>query len=421
MKKIYLLLILPLLLQSCLKDEKDLFSESAADRIDNTVKADRSVLIGAENGWIISLYPESNQIYGGYTLFAKFNSDNTVNVSSELYAADSVITSYYDVISETGPLLTFNTYNAFVHYFSDPKNPDGIGTSDGGMKGDYEFIIIEATAEKVTLKGKKSGNTVIMTPIKQGLVWKDYMTEYINAVKSMSFDAFIYENNGKSYSVNASYRTLIITENGETKQTVSHIITPNGYEFYSPIEIDGASIPSMTFDQANKIFTNGNAKLTPVVLPLNQQFVLKKWYFSWSNIGTWGKTYWNAGRNGMLNTYGHELYYANIGTTGGEFTFAFAGIAGTSVYNATLNYDAEFHGNDTITMVFNFSGNNNGVAYHNAGASNFLKSLGYSTPFTFKLTSDNDDNPSWVKLEQVGYPSNSFIVYKKPIYYPYNN
>src|SRR5690606_41147016 len=33
------------------------------------------------------------------------------------------------------------------------------------LRGDFEFIIIEATPEKVTLKGKKSGNVMELIPL----------------------------------------------------------------------------------------------------------------------------------------------------------------------------------------------------------------------------------------------------------------
>ena len=53
MKKILILLALPLLFNSCLKDDEDKFSKSATERIEEAVKEAITVLQGAENG-----YPE---------------------------------------------------------------------------------------------------------------------------------------------------------------------------------------------------------------------------------------------------------------------------------------------------------------------------------------------------------------------------
>ena len=44
----------------------------------------------------------------------------------------------------------------FFHIFSDPKNDLGIGTAGKGMEGDYEFTIMEATAEKSGAEGEKN-------------------------------------------------------------------------------------------------------------------------------------------------------------------------------------------------------------------------------------------------------------------------
>ena len=51
MKKILILLALPLLFNSCLKDDEDKFSKSATERIEEAVKEAITVLQGAENGW----------------------------------------------------------------------------------------------------------------------------------------------------------------------------------------------------------------------------------------------------------------------------------------------------------------------------------------------------------------------------------
>ena len=55
----------------------------------------------------------------------------------------NIMTSQYDIISDMGPVLTFNTYNAILHYFTEPK-----GSSDvDGMAGDYEFVFMDVKPE----------------------------------------------------------------------------------------------------------------------------------------------------------------------------------------------------------------------------------------------------------------------------------
>ena len=146
MKKILILLALPLLFNSCLKDDEDKFSKSATERIEEAVKEAITVLQGAENGWRMELYPEGERIYGGYTLFLKFNTDNTVVASSENFAAGKTESSYYSVVAESGPVLAFDTNNDIIHFYSSPTTGAelGIGTSNGGLEGDSDFIVMEA-------------------------------------------------------------------------------------------------------------------------------------------------------------------------------------------------------------------------------------------------------------------------------------
>ena len=115
MKKIlYLLLLLPFFsLQSCVEDEKDIFDASAAERIAAAMKEYRATLAAAENGWLLAYYPEKNHSIGGYNMMAKFTADGYVTLSSEVatthYEVGDTVTSQYEIISDMGPVLTFNT------------------------------------------------------------------------------------------------------------------------------------------------------------------------------------------------------------------------------------------------------------------------------------------------------------------------
>ena len=75
MKKIYylLLLALPLVLQSCFKDDDDIYDKSASQRMEERLVHDQQVLMGATNGWIMEYFPEKKQ--DSFAL-AKINSKN---------------------------------------------------------------------------------------------------------------------------------------------------------------------------------------------------------------------------------------------------------------------------------------------------------------------------------------------------------
>ena len=75
MKKILLgsaVALATLSLQSCLTDDKELFDESAANRIEAVVAADKQLLESATNGWQLHYYTGKQYTGGGYTMFVKF-------------------------------------------------------------------------------------------------------------------------------------------------------------------------------------------------------------------------------------------------------------------------------------------------------------------------------------------------------------
>lgn len=53
----------------------------------------------------------------------------------------------------------------------------GVGATGLGMEGDYEFTIQSVTPEQVVLKGKKTGNTITMTPMPENETWEAYLTD----------------------------------------------------------------------------------------------------------------------------------------------------------------------------------------------------------------------------------------------------
>ena len=170
MKKIFLataIAFAALSLQSCLHDDEELFPDSAANRLEAAVKADRELLESAENGWEMHYYTGEQYTGGGYTMFMKFKNGKAF-VSSDIAPADMVETSSYDIVKDKGPVLTFNTYNMVMHYLAQPFQDDV-----DGEQGDYEFVITKTTQDSIYVKGKKWGNKFVMTP-RQHLMERDH-------------------------------------------------------------------------------------------------------------------------------------------------------------------------------------------------------------------------------------------------------
>ncbi len=282
MKIINKLLYLGLLvgtLFACTPEEDDIFGNSSANRIDEAIKKTSDLLVGSTNGWLMEYYPSATQQYGGYTMLLSFTEDGMTTLAGSLKGVSKKDISTYVLGQSAGVVLTFDTYNTVMHYYSDPKNPSGIGINGKGMEGDLEFLIMEATSEKITLQGRKTRNQIVMTPLDASVNWDNYIQNIQEAEETMKFSNYEYHVNGKVISVNSTaYNVLnFVLETGEII-TVPYVQTPTGYKFYTPLEIEDVIVEEVKYQQSGEdiefIPTNGaSSKLIAVALPLNQQMI----------------------------------------------------------------------------------------------------------------------------------------------------
>ena len=414
-----------LLFVACSPDAEDIFGENAANRIEERLAADKAVLVGAQNGWLMEYYPASGQIYGGYNVLALFKEDGKVTVSADITGdASAQATSTYRMKEQAGPVLTFDTYNDIFHIFSDPSNDLGIGSNGKGLEGDYEFTIMEATAEKVTLKGKKTGNKIIMTPFTGD--WNEYLTNIIDMEQKISIlPKFDYSDGDFNASVAQSYHTLAITyqENGDTKDvSVPYILTTTGLKFMEPLEINGKSLETLEFQDVgdNGQLASGNIVLSPK-FPLNYYLVNGDWYFSFKNLGEVGQPRWSFVKENYLDPNNFHLETALLTPYSGTeivFYWVCEGIApGLLLFKTTAI------GDNQIKIAFALNGNDVGVTfYNNYDWADMIYPFSKGTAgATFTLTADDEKNPSIITMTDNANKKNVIKVFKDEILDPFNN
>lgn len=202
MKKILsiaLLLGTALLYTGCVNEEDDLFSQSAAERLNQATIDYTERLINTPAGWAIEYYPtpdvlspddDNAPMARGYLLLGKFVKGGSVDMGMNISGTDFVKNNYidqnifgkyvsdkstWDVITDNGPVLSFNSYNKCMHIFSDPA----IFKTGSGLEGDYEFTIISLPEEGNTsmLKGKKRGTYVRMTKLDADTDFEEYTAD----------------------------------------------------------------------------------------------------------------------------------------------------------------------------------------------------------------------------------------------------
>lgn len=256
MKKILLgsaVALATLSLQSCLTDDKELFDESAANRIEAVVEADQQLLESATNGWQLHYYTGKEYTGGGYTMFVKFK-DGKAYASSDIAPADSVATSSYAVIKDKGPVITFNTHNGIMHFLAQPYQNDV-----DGEQGDYEFVIMRTTNDSIFVQGKKWGNEMVFTRLADDVNWEDQINKMHDVFYSMKWGYTVEGAENEQVTFDPSARRMYVGDNDDAG--VPFYVTPDGIAFREAVKINGKEITSLHFDAATKKLSSTEAAL----------------------------------------------------------------------------------------------------------------------------------------------------------------
>lgn len=256
MKKILLgsaVALATLSLQSCLTDDKELFDESAANRIEAVVAADKQLLESATNGWQLHYYTGKEYTGGGYTMFVKFK-DGKAYASSDIAPADSVATSSYDVIKDKGPVLTFNTENGIMHFLAQPYQDDV-----DGEQGDYEFVIMRTTNDSIFVQGKKWGNEMVFTRVADDVNWEDQINKMHKVFYSMKWLYTVDGAQNEQVSFDPSARRMYVGDNDDAG--VPFYVTTDGIAFREAVKINGKELTSLHYDATTKMLSSTEAAL----------------------------------------------------------------------------------------------------------------------------------------------------------------
>lgn len=210
-------------MQSCLHDDKDLFDDSAANRLEQATEETKQILESSESGWALQYYLGEEYTGGGCTYLVKFK-NGKADVSLDVADPSEVSHSSYDVIKDQGPVLTFNTYNELMHAFAQP-NTDG--TTNGG---DFEFIVMNVTNDEIDLKGRTTGNKMKLIRLPEGTNWEDYINSITDFEANM-FSSYNLMVDGKKQGVltfDSDARQLEYVSGDTVDATYPYCVTPNG-------------------------------------------------------------------------------------------------------------------------------------------------------------------------------------------------
>ncbi len=268
---------------ACSPHEDNVFGASPAERQQQAIEKYRALLTSKSDGWAMDFYP-SDLVLGGIAYTARFVGDE-VELSSEMlidnakgdkkkYAAGQVVKSEYHVIAGQGVMLTFDTYNPLMHYWSQPS-----GTNSEGLATDYEFMFVSASDDEIVLRGRKYGNLLRLYPLQESA------STYINDVIQMRTTLSSIPRkravvDGKSVNVTVMSSHFQYTEDGADKD-IPYIYTPTGIRFYQPITIAGVTESELTFDTTSHDLTSPDGRMQlPLPTPLEQFCgTVTQWHF----------------------------------------------------------------------------------------------------------------------------------------------
>ena len=225
--------------------------------MDEFLQKAQETLVASQYGWALDYYPQRNQAYGGVAYTIKFTKDNAI-VRYENNPDDGEVKSLYKMKEDDGPVLSFDTYNTFLHIYATPKNGEYLG-----KEGDFEFVIDSIGADRIKIHGKRSLNTMYLNKL------SGEASEYIEKVTELT-NLFVFSDvalniGGKPYTLvvtDKNNRQLAIYDGDKVVAESAYAFTDKGIRLYEPIMLNGVQLYDLTFDKATAKFTGTGVEST---------------------------------------------------------------------------------------------------------------------------------------------------------------
>ena len=441
MKKISLYMVvatIALFMQSCLHDNDEIFSQSAAERVDAAVAEASQLLESSEYGWILHYYAGAEYEYGGLNFSTKFKNGKvtmTQQGNTDQQGNYVTMTSKYRLSRDQGPVLAFDTYNDLLHSWGDPMG-DNAPTDVEGWQADYEFVIMNISEDKntITLKGKKFGNKMVLERLTKPA--KDYLDEasLLAGYLEKNFNTLLLESDGKKaffITDGNAYTIKYQTDDGTVSDMeVKYNYTDKGVLFAEPIELFGQTISGFNaeitasadgkVDGRFPLSDDPSKQLTvPVINPKDPNVLFKNfnWYVAASKLGSTAKKGFDAFVAGCAGE-GEKIGYIFLGTltrypTMFGIEFNSGGYSGV----ALVDVEADMFSPNLVTLSLNQYDQNGNYYANNCNFGQFAGALFN----TFQIEIDNVDNPKTMKMTDVNDPENTMTLVTDVINNPADN
>lgn len=419
MKKTYRLLFALTALvftASCTPEVEDAFDKPSPDRIAEAISETKDILTAAPNGWKMAYQGSGG--FGGFNILCKFDKED--NVFCEEESDHAKATSHYTVQQGQGVLLSFDSFNAALHKYSDPVgkiNGKSVGKDGKGFQGDFEFRVMSCTKDSIVLEGRKHGDRVVMTPMPEDLTWDSFFTQIATVASGMSSERYNIIIDKDTLPARMNLHTLHTTDKNGKAVAIPFIYTPQGIEVLKADSLNGRKLTAFTYSTDDK-WVDPNDKsvmlsprdITPLEAFFSDNWTINVGYSSTAEMNVWKAAAAYAASKNM------EIVTVYFSTTPGFLSLS--SYVGEDWGNLRTLYSTS--GKDQITIK-GFRPNPKGTANERNGAVFYnqykLKDIantflvnGQATDYTLSI--DNPKHPLWLRMTSNSHDEVSFVFYR---------
>ena len=419
MKKTYRLLFALTALvftASCTPEVEDAFDKPSPDRIAEAISETKDILTAAPNGWKMAYQGSGG--FGGFNILCKFDKED--NVFCEEESDHAKATSHYTVQQGQGVLLSFDSFNAALHKYSDPVgkiNGKSVGKDGKGFQGDFEFRVMSCTKDSIVLEGRKHGDRVVMTPMPEDLTWDSFFTQIATVASGMSSERYNIIIDKDTLPARMNLHTLHTTDKNGKAVAIPFIYTLQGIEVLKADSLNGRKLTAFTYSTDDK-WVDPNDKsvmlsprdITPLEAFFSDNWTINVGYSSTAEMNVWKAAAAYAASKNM------EIVTVYFSTTPGFLSLS--SYVGDDWGNLRTLYSTS--GKDQITIK-GFRPNPKGTANERNGAVFYnqykLKDIantflvnGQATDYTLSI--DDPKHPLWLRMTSNSHDEVSFVFYR---------
>ncbi len=247
-------------------DDQTVFDDAPANRAAQRNDNLEGLLVGQANGYK-GVYFTKNDEFGGFTFFLRFNSDGTVDMTSDFDENTGVESSSYEVRLGTTTELVFTTRN-HIQKVSDPSYTPLIGT---GYKGTSVFQYFSEDNGTITFRDVRNRNSgiLVLSPSNFANFDADSVTSaetslanrdaFVNSNAVTAFPFLSVEADGVTteYALNYNNITLFanpltINDDGSVSDEEFGIaFTEDGLVISPALNVNGVEIEEFIFDDTS--------------------------------------------------------------------------------------------------------------------------------------------------------------------------